>query len=321
VSSRQAFRTHARACASRLPATHTHGVHLVLVAPSAALRYVGAFPLLLVVTDPSSQIAIAIFGGAIGGVAAGFLWTAQGAYFTTSARLYAEAHDDGTVTPKQATATFAALFGATYLGFELILKLAPLLITIVEDMGGSGGEVNASAAFPPPPPPPYLPGLTPPSSPSLPSEEPNGSGRYVPKTSDVVIAVLYSICSILSSVGMTTIWDLERRQSALTMNGDASSGRPAPSSSTSSPAPPPTPKFSIERLMSAVLLWYKRPDVLLLSPVQITFGFCAALLGLVVGHQVVPKAFPGRVATAASCLSAMVALIAALLQVSASECD
>ena len=317
MSSRsQAFRTRA----SRLPATHTHGMHLVLVAPSTALRYVGAFPLLLVVTDPSSQLAIAIGGGAIGGVAAGFLWTAQGAYFTTSARLYAEAHEDGTVTPKQATATFAALFGAAFLGFELILKLAPLLITIFEDKGGSGGEVNASAPFPPPPLPPYLPGLAPPSSPSLPSGEPHGSGRYVPKPSDVVIAVLYSICAILSSVGMASIWDLERRQSALTMNGDASTGRPAHSSSTSSPAPPPPPKVSLERLMSAVLLWYKRPDVLLLSPVQITFGFCAALLGLVVGHQAVPKAFPGRVATAASCLSAMVALIAALLQVSATEC-
>ena len=295
-------------------------MHLVLVAPSTALRYVGAFPLLLVVTDPSSQLAIAIGGGAIGGVAAGFLWTAQGAYFTTSARLYAEAHEDGTVTPKQATATFAALFGAAFLGFELILKLAPLLITIFEDKGGSGGEVNASAPFPPPPLPPYLPGLAPPSSPSLPSGEPHGSGRYVPKPSDVVIAVLYSICAILSSVGMASIWDLERRQSALNMNGDATTGRPAHSSSTSSPAPPPPPKVTLERLMSAVLLWYKRPDVLLLSPVQITFGFCAALLGLVVGHQAVPPAFPGRVATAASCLSAMVALIAALLQVSPTEC-
>ncbi len=51
-----------------------------------------------------------------------------------------------------------------------------------------------------------------------------------------------------------------------------------------------------------------------LARVQITFGFCAALLAYLVGHQVVPKAFPDRVATAASCLSAMVALIAALLQ-------
>ncbi len=306
----------------------------VLRFSSRVLSYVGAFPLALVVTDPAPQFAIAIGGGAIGGVAAGFLWTAQGAYFTTSARLYAEAHEDGSVTSKQATASFAALFGATFLGFELVLKLAPLLITIFTDGASDDDDArNASAPFPPPSLPPYPPGLAPPSPPS----SPDSSSRYSPKVqplptsagagtgtgmvpetpryrcwsgdyygggtaghaagatapaslesahewwriahppplrtscqvSDVVIAVVYSICSIVAAVGMGSIWDLERRQKAVSMNADASSTSEQPAAATAAPPPPPRPKLSLERLMSAVLLWCKAPTVLLLAPVQV----------------------------------------------------
>ena len=292
------------------------GYRLALIVGTAVYCvYVGAFPLALVVTDPGPQYAIAITGGIIGGVAAGFLWTAQGAYFTTSAKMYAEAHDDGSVTPQQATASFAALFGAVFLGFELLLKLAPLAITIFNDGGSDDAAINATALSPPPPLPPYSPSMAPPSPPS----DPSASGGTSPKTSDVVIAVLYSACAILSSIAMTTIWDLERRKKAVSMNGEASSSRGGADVGVAAvgggAAAAARPGFSFARVASAVLLWCKEPAVLLLAPVQVTFGFCAALLGDLVAHKVVPIAFPDRVATAAGCLSALVALTAALLQV------
>ena len=40
-------------------------------------------------------------------------------------------------------------------------------------------------------------------------------------------------------------------------------------------------KFSLHKASAAARLWFSRPTVLLLAPIQITFGVCAALLGQV----------------------------------------
>eukprot|EP00658_Telonema_sp_P-2_P009584 TRINITY_DN13575_c0_g1_i5.p1 TRINITY_DN13575_c0_g1~~TRINITY_DN13575_c0_g1_i5.p1 ORF type:complete len:401 (-),score=102.85 TRINITY_DN13575_c0_g1_i5:460-1662(-) len=56
----------------------------------------------------------------MGGIAAGFLWTAQGAYFSRNAALYAEAAG---ISKEQATLTFAGWFALPYLGFEVVFKL------------------------------------------------------------------------------------------------------------------------------------------------------------------------------------------------------
>ena len=84
-------------------------------------RYVLSFPLALVVKGSAATTAVAVIGGSVGGVAAGFLWSAQGAYFAASARLYAQTSHG--VTPEQATASFAARFAALFLGSELVLKV------------------------------------------------------------------------------------------------------------------------------------------------------------------------------------------------------
>merc|ERR1712054_692530 len=83
--------------------------------------YVLSFPLVLIMRSKVARFTIAIGGGSIGGIAAGFLWSAQGAYFAASARLYAEASVD--VSFQQATSLFAAIFGTVYLGSEVILKV------------------------------------------------------------------------------------------------------------------------------------------------------------------------------------------------------
>ena len=51
-------------------------------------------------------------------------------------------------------------------------------------------------------------------------------------------------------------------------------------------APPPRPRMTSRRLAAAVLLWCKSPAVLLLAPIQATFGLCAALLGYEIAGKV-----------------------------------
>lgn len=73
----------------------------------------------LVESDTVKWIAV-IFGASIGGIGAGVLWTAQGAYYSENARLYALAK--GTST-EDATGLFSSIFAAFYLGFEVLLKV------------------------------------------------------------------------------------------------------------------------------------------------------------------------------------------------------
>lgn len=73
--------------------------------------------------------AVSLVGAAFGGIAAGFLWTAQGAYFARNAELYAKAggrifgSDTAEVTTARATGLFSSIFAALYLGFEVVMKL------------------------------------------------------------------------------------------------------------------------------------------------------------------------------------------------------
>lgn len=82
--------------------------------------------------------AISFSGSAIGGISAGFLWSAQGAYFSRNAHLFAEA---GGVIPfsktrqpaskEQATAFFSSVFAFLYLTFELVMRMLSSLTSIV----------------------------------------------------------------------------------------------------------------------------------------------------------------------------------------------
>eukprot|EP01063_Lacrimia_lanifica_P027779 TRINITY_DN3951_c0_g3_i1.p1 TRINITY_DN3951_c0_g3~~TRINITY_DN3951_c0_g3_i1.p1 ORF type:complete len:507 (+),score=190.98 TRINITY_DN3951_c0_g3_i1:109-1521(+) len=63
---------------------------------------------------------VVIVGGAFGGMAAGFLWTAQGGYFAGAAKAYAAAKQ---MEEKDATAFMSALFAAVYLALEVIIKI------------------------------------------------------------------------------------------------------------------------------------------------------------------------------------------------------
>uniref|UniRef100_A0A7S2CTI9 Uncharacterized protein n=1 Tax=Florenciella parvula TaxID=236787 RepID=A0A7S2CTI9_9STRA len=73
----------------------------------------------LVESDTVKWVAV-LFGASIGGIGAGVLWTAQGAYYSENARLYALAKG---VTKEEATGYFGSIFACFYLGFEVLLKI------------------------------------------------------------------------------------------------------------------------------------------------------------------------------------------------------
>jgi MFS family permease len=87
------------------------------------IAYVGCF---LVATKFHDQTRpIALTGAAIGGVGAGFLWTAQGAYFGRAS----EEHARHLCQPvKVSTASLAGIFAFIYLAEEVLLRLLSTLL-------------------------------------------------------------------------------------------------------------------------------------------------------------------------------------------------
>jgi MFS family permease len=81
------------------------------------LLYVASF--LLALQNPAYANSIFTTGGILGGLGAGLLWPAQGAYFSTSAIKYAAQTDDNT---GYAIILFASTFSGIYLGLETIFK-------------------------------------------------------------------------------------------------------------------------------------------------------------------------------------------------------
>eukprot|EP00471_Norrisiella_sphaerica_P006643 CAMPEP_0184490862 /NCGR_PEP_ID=MMETSP0113_2-20130426/19111_1 /TAXON_ID=91329 /ORGANISM="Norrisiella sphaerica, Strain BC52" /LENGTH=425 /DNA_ID=CAMNT_0026874981 /DNA_START=98 /DNA_END=1375 /DNA_ORIENTATION=+ len=81
--------------------------------------YVGSF--LIAAKVEAVKWPAAIIGSAIGGTAAGWLWTAQGVYFARVAERYAV---DSGIEKEKCTSWLASVFASIYVGFEVILKLA-----------------------------------------------------------------------------------------------------------------------------------------------------------------------------------------------------
>jgi len=84
--------------------------------------YCGYVALYLVARETSGELRAfsAVTGGVMGGVAAGFLWTAQGGYFTNLSAHYAASKG---ITRSEATSWLSGIFASFYLGGELLMKL------------------------------------------------------------------------------------------------------------------------------------------------------------------------------------------------------
>ena len=95
--------------------------------------YVGCFVLALL--WPASKHVVALLGGAIGGVGAGFLWTAQGSYFARCSELHANFLQQSEST---STASLAGTFAFFYLAIEVVVRL---LSTVLLELGGTSWEM------------------------------------------------------------------------------------------------------------------------------------------------------------------------------------
>lgn len=82
------------------------------------------------------QWTIAIGGAVLGGFGAGFLWSAQGAYFTVNAELYAQVAQ---IPASMATGQFSGTFAFWYLATEVATKILASIV-MGSAWGGEGAE-------------------------------------------------------------------------------------------------------------------------------------------------------------------------------------
>lgn len=87
--------------------------------------YIGGFLFAIVV--PSLAWPVFILACAIGGTAGGLLWPSQGRYFARNAKLYSEKSG---IPVDKVNSTFAGIFAANYLGFEMVTKVLATVIFI-----------------------------------------------------------------------------------------------------------------------------------------------------------------------------------------------
>ena len=85
--------------------------------------YVGGF--LFAIMVPKLAWPVFITACAIGGIAGGFLWTAQGRYFSRSARVYSDLTG---ISVENVNATYAGVFATSYLGLEMVTKVLATII-------------------------------------------------------------------------------------------------------------------------------------------------------------------------------------------------
>ena len=90
------------------------------------LIYVASF--FMAIQIPSYANMIFTTGGVFGGIGAGLLWPAQGAYFSLSALKYATSSKSD---EKVSVALYAAIFATIYLGLETLFKIFATIIYLL----------------------------------------------------------------------------------------------------------------------------------------------------------------------------------------------
>jgi len=245
----------------------------LIAACSCFCLYVVAFPICLLIpaSRQAASIVVAMLGGLMGGFAAGFAWVAQGQYFTSAAKRYAA---EKLIDESEANQDFASTFAFILLSTEVLLKVFPVLLLPV-----SHNEVVAAA-----------------------------SGKRV-ATSDLIVAVVYSVVAVGACILLRNIDDLDPRPTAL-LAGDAGRGG---GGSDRSGGPQPK-RFTLEKATAVLSLWRRQPTVLLLSFIQITFGLCSSLMTEEVTGNLIPQAYPQDKVIVGSLMGTLVALVAATLQ-------
>lgn len=120
------------------PALRAFGAkRVVLLGLIGLLCYVTSFFIALTADDKNQPGTAFIFllGASIGGIGAGFLWTAQGSYYCINARAYAFANNEQ--DSSVALANFASIFASAYLLLETLFKIFATVIYLAKDRSTS----------------------------------------------------------------------------------------------------------------------------------------------------------------------------------------
>lgn len=87
---------------------------------------------LFAILVPVLAYPVFIAACAIGGIAGGLLWTAQGRYFTKNSKMYSEVMN---IPVEETNSTFAGLFATSYLGLEMVTKVLATIIFLTVPTG------------------------------------------------------------------------------------------------------------------------------------------------------------------------------------------
>eukprot|EP01063_Lacrimia_lanifica_P027778 TRINITY_DN3951_c0_g2_i1.p2 TRINITY_DN3951_c0_g2~~TRINITY_DN3951_c0_g2_i1.p2 ORF type:complete len:480 (+),score=188.84 TRINITY_DN3951_c0_g2_i1:63-1502(+) len=200
-----------------------------------------------VLTHGWVRTVIVIVAGAFGGMAAGFLWTAQGGYFANAAKAYAAAIGEEDV--KQVTAKFSAVFASVYLAMEVLIKVSSSLVVygvckdhwhgsfLTGKCGGGAGD-DASVV------------------------------DHVKWKGIVITYAVFSCIAVVSTVGMLCIRSFE-------------APAPPPADAESAPllaAPVKKPTEWSRKALAAVELMRRRPEILLVGIFNLQFGVTSSYL-------------------------------------------
>lgn len=199
--------------------------------------YVASY--LLASAVPELKWPAGLGGAAIGGVGGGFLWTAQGAYFSLSAAGYAAASG---IPPSEATSWLGGAFASCYLGAEILLKLLSSGLQYWPCRGEWEGSIITGKC-------------------------PSGDSETGRAALGTVFAV-YTAVAIAASAAMAFVADVA----------------PAPGSSSAAP-----PRHWSQKSLEALALMRFDNRVLLLSMLNLTFGFSSAFVNTYLTGVIIPK--------------------------------
>jgi hypothetical protein len=77
-----------------------------------------------------AALGFVLVGGMFGGIAAAFVWVAQGSYFASNARYYAVLAN---VSQEEATNVLSGIFACWYLALEMLVKVAASTILFIDE--------------------------------------------------------------------------------------------------------------------------------------------------------------------------------------------
>lgn len=204
--------------------------------------------------EPGSRLQwiIAISGAVLGGFGAGFLWSAQGAYFTVNAELYAQAAN---IPSSMATAQFSGSFAFWYLATEVATKILASLV-MGSDWGGEGAEHAVFVLF--------------------------TIMSAISAASIVFIRDLRSPRAVPADLPLEAMGESDAAQEELPMDGAVGEEPPSELGEAAADVAAGKGKAKAGRFSGkssrAIDLMRTEPKCLLMAPTQMSFGFVAAML-------------------------------------------